>query len=36
MEKLGASVILKVYQGRPHTIIDDEIKLVKEKIIPSL
>lgn len=33
MEKLGASVTLKIYEGRPHTIIEDEIKIVKETIL---
>lgn len=28
-EKLGAQVTLKVYKGRPHTILEDEIALVK-------
>ncbi len=36
MEKLGANVTLKIYKGRPHTIIDDEIKLVKENIMHSI
>ena len=35
MEKLGATVTLKVYEGRDHTIIDDEINFVKENIIYS-
>lgn len=35
MEKLGASVTLKVYPDRPHTIIDDEIKFVKEHILDA-
>lgn len=35
MEKLGANVTLKVYEGRSHTIIEDEIKFVKEKIMLS-
>lgn len=34
MEKLGANVSLKVYEGRPHTIIEDEITFVKENIMP--
>lgn len=33
MEKLGADVTLKVYNGRPHTITDDEIKFVRENIV---
>lgn len=33
LEKLGANVILKVYEGRPHTIIEDEINFVKENIM---
>lgn len=32
MEKRGANVTLKIYKGRPHTIIEDEIKYVKENI----
>ncbi len=36
MEKLGANVTLKVYEGRNHTIIEDEIKFVKENIISSI
>jgi phospholipase/carboxylesterase len=36
MERLGANVILKVYEGRPHTIIEDEIKFVRENIIYSI
>lgn len=32
MEKLGAQVTLKVYEGRPHTITDDELKFVKKTI----
>lgn len=36
MEKLGANVTLKVYEGRNHTIIEDEIKFVKENIICSI
>ncbi len=35
MEKLGAKVILKVYEERPHIIVEDEIKLVKENILNS-
>lgn len=35
MEKLGANVTLKVYEGRPHTISEDEIKFVKENIVNS-
>ncbi|CRX37938.1 alpha/beta hydrolase [Estrella lausannensis] len=30
MEKLGALVTLKIYEGRDHTIVEDEIKSVKE------
>lgn len=33
IEKLGANVTLKVYEGKPHTIIEDEIKFVRENII---
>lgn len=33
MEKLGANVTLKIYEGKPHTIFEDEIKFVKENII---
>lgn len=33
MEKLGAHVTLKVYEGKPHTITDDEIQLVRKNII---
>ena len=33
MEKLGAKVTLKVYEGRPHTISEDEIEFVKENIM---
>lgn len=32
MEKLGADVTLKVYEGRPHTITEDEIKFVRKTI----
>ncbi|HSX04557.1 MAG TPA: dienelactone hydrolase family protein [Rhabdochlamydiaceae bacterium] len=32
MEKLGAKVILKVYEGNGHTITDDEINQVKKNI----
>lgn len=35
MEKLGANVTLKVYEGRPHTIVEDEILFVKENILSS-
>lgn len=35
MEKLGADVTLKVYEGRPHAIIEDEITFVKENILSS-
>jgi phospholipase/carboxylesterase len=35
MEKLGAHVTLKVYEGRPHTIIEDEIKFAKANILSS-
>lgn len=31
-EKLGAAVTLKIYEGRPHTILEDEVKYVKENI----
>lgn len=33
MEKLGAKVTLKVYAGRPHIIVEDEITFVKEHIL---
>lgn len=33
MEKLGANVTLKIYEGRAHTIIEDEIKFVKKNIM---
>ncbi|MBA3237008.1 MAG: dienelactone hydrolase family protein [Parachlamydiaceae bacterium] len=33
METLGAHVTLKVYKGRPHTITEDEIKIVKSSIL---
>lgn len=33
MEKLGADVTLKVYQGMAHTIIDDEIAWVNQHIL---
>lgn len=33
MEKLGASVTLKVYKGRPHTITQDELDWVKKHIL---
>lgn len=36
MERLGANVTLKVYEGRLHTIIEDEIKFVKENITCSI
>lgn len=36
MEKLGAHVTLKVYPGRNHTIIEDELKFVKENIMCSI
>jgi len=32
MESLGAHVTLKVYQGKPHAVSEDEIKLVKETV----
>lgn len=32
-DKLGAQVTLKVYKGRPHTITEDELNFVKEKIM---
>lgn len=32
MENLGAYVTLKVYEGRPHTIYEDEIEFVKRNI----
>lgn len=35
MEKLGANVTLKVYKGRPHIIVEDEIIFVKENILSS-
>lgn len=35
MEKLGANVTLKVYEGRSHTIVEDEINFVKENILYS-
>lgn len=35
MEKLGANVTLKVYEGRPHIIVEDEIKFVKENVLSS-
>lgn len=35
MKKLGADVTLKVYHDMGHTINDDEIKWVKENIMPS-
>lgn len=35
MEKLGANVTLKVYEGRPHIIEEDEITFVKENILSS-
>lgn len=33
MEKLGAHVLLKVYEDKPHTITEDEIKFVKTNIL---
>ena len=30
LEKLNANVTLNVYQGRPHTILQDEIETVKK------
>jgi len=33
LEKLGADVTLKVYEGRSHTITDDEINWVKQNIM---
>lgn len=35
MEKLGAHVTLKIYEGRPHTITEDEIKFVRDHITLS-
>ncbi len=35
MEKMNAHVTLKIYEGRPHTITEDEIKLVKQNIFHS-
>lgn len=35
MEKLGANVTLKIYEGRPHIIVEDEIKFVKENVLSS-
>jgi phospholipase/carboxylesterase len=35
LESLGADVTLKIYEGRPHTICEDEIESVK-KIYPLL
>lgn len=32
MEKMGATVMLKVYDGRPHTILQDEISLAKTQV----
>jgi phospholipase/carboxylesterase len=32
MESLGAHVTLKIYPGRPHTITEDEMELVKRNI----
>jgi phospholipase/carboxylesterase len=32
-EGLGAAVALKIYSGRPHTIIEDEIAFVKQHIL---
>jgi len=34
MEKMGASITLKVYTGMAHTINEDEISWVKKNIIP--
>lgn len=36
MKKLGANVTLKVYEGRSHIIVEDEIKFVKENIMYSI
>lgn len=33
MKKLGAHVTLKVYEGRPHTISEEEITFAKENIL---
>lgn len=33
MDKLGARVTLKVYEGRPHTVTEDEIQFVKTHIL---
>jgi phospholipase/carboxylesterase len=33
MESMGANVILKVYPGMPHTIIEDEINLVNQHVL---
>lgn len=33
MERLGAKVTLKIYEGRPHTITEDEITFVRENIL---
>lgn len=35
MQKLGAQLTLKVYTGRAHTIIDDEINWVKKNILST-
>lgn len=33
IERLGANVMFKVYEGRPHIITEEEIKFVKDNII---
>jgi phospholipase/carboxylesterase len=33
MERLGAKVVLKVYEGRPHIITEDELTFVRENIM---